>query len=201
MMTTTTPNTTICFDESGLSNVTFDGIIINTTADDAGSHMTSGEEEDAMTQTWLLVLFICLYCVVFVLGISGNSLVVYAVLHSRSMHTITNAFITNLAASDILMCLLAVPFTPISGLLQTWVFGEALCHLVPMVLGVSVHVSTLTSTAIAVDRFFVIVYPFRPRITMTQCLLLVAVIWIISASISLPLALYQKVRGQTYRLP
>jgi len=59
------------------------------------------------------------------------------------------------------MCLLAVPFTPLSGLLKSWVFGEALCHLVPMILGVTVHVSTLTSTAIAVDRYLVIVHPFR----------------------------------------
>ena len=31
------------------------------------------------------------------------------------------------------MCLLAVPFTPISGLLHAWPFGAALCHLVPSV--------------------------------------------------------------------
>jgi len=83
--------------------------------------------------------------------------VVYIVASRRAMQSITNIFIANLAVSDIIMCLLAVPFTPISGLLQSWPFGEALCHLVPMTMGVSVHVSTLTSTAIAVDRYFVIV--------------------------------------------
>lgn len=85
------------------------------------------------------------------------ALVVYIVAARRAMQSITNIFIANLAVSDVIMCLLAVPFTPISGLLQSWPFGEALCHIVPMTMGVSVHVSTLTSTAIAVDRYFVIV--------------------------------------------
>lgn len=52
----------------------------------------------------------------------------------RTMQSITNIFIANLAVSDVIMCLLAVPFTPISGLLQSWPFGEALCHLVPMTM-------------------------------------------------------------------
>jgi len=123
---------------------------------------------DAMQQTWLRVVLISLYVIIFVLGVAGNSLVVYIVAARRAMQSITNIFIANLAVSDVIMCLLAVPFTPISGLLQSWPFGEALCHLVPMTMGVSVHVSTLTSTAIAVDRYFVIVHPFTPSQTAIQ---------------------------------
>ena len=146
-----------------------------------------------MSETWLRAIFIILYTIIFLLGVSGNSLVVYVVVRNVSMHSITNIFITNLAISDIMMCLLAVPFTPLSGLLTSWVFGDALCHIVPMTLGVSVHVSTLTSTAIAIDRYFVIVHPFKPRMKILVCILLIVAIWIISISISLPLAIYQKV--------
>jgi len=63
-----------------------------------------------------------------------SSSVVYIVAARRTMQSITNIFIANLAVSDVIMCLLAVPFTPISGLLQSWPFGEALCHLVPMTM-------------------------------------------------------------------
>lgn len=149
--------------------------------------------DDVMADPWLRVLFISLYCIIFILGISGNSLVVYVVVRNPIMQTITNVFIANLAISDIMMCLLAVPFTPLSGLLKSWVFGETLCHIVPMTLGLSVHVSTLTSTAIAVDRYFVIVHPFRARMKVAACLMLIASIWVISVSISMPLAVYQKV--------
>ena len=158
----------------------------------AGNSTTHGED-DVMQLPWLRGIFILFYCVIFVLGISGNLLVVYVVVRNKSMHTITNIFITNLAVSDIMMVLLAVPFTPLSAFLKSWVFGDALCHIVPMTLGVSVYVSTLTSTAIAIDRYFVIVHPFKPRMKVFVCLLLIVSIWIISVSISLPLAIYQKV--------
>ena len=108
------------------------------------------------------------------------------------MQSVTNVFIMNLALSDILMCLLAVPFTPISFFLEYWILGKFLCHLVPFSLGVSVYVSTLTSLAIAIDRYFVIVHPFKPRMRLGVCILLIAVVWVVSISISLPLAIYME---------
>lgn len=148
---------------------------------------------DIMQSIPVKVAFIFMYCIIFLLGVAGNLLVVYIVLRNKTMQTITNLFITNLAFSDILMCLLAVPFTPLAYFMQNWVFGEALCHIVPMVLCISVYVSTLTSTAIAIDRYFVIVFPFKSRMKVYMCLLLIIAIWIISISISLPLGIYQKV--------
>ena len=142
---------------------------------------------------WIMSLFIFLYSLIFLLGTTGNCLVAFVVIRNKAMQTITNIFITNLAISDILMCLLAVPFTPISFFLNSWVFGTALCHIFPMVLCISVYVSTLTSTAIAVDRYFVIVYPFKPRMKVYMCLLMIIAIWIISISISLPLGIYHEV--------
>ncbi len=54
------------------------------------------------------------------------------------------------------------------------------------------YVSTLTSLAIAIDRYFVIVHPFKPRMKLGVCILLIAVVWIVAVSISLPLAIYVK---------
>ncbi|CAF3803464.1 unnamed protein product [Rotaria magnacalcarata] len=55
-----------------------------------------------------------------------------------------------------------------------------------------IYVSTLTSLAIAVDRYFVIVHPFRSRMRLGVCILLIIVIWIVGISISLPLAIYMR---------
>jgi neuropeptide Y receptor len=57
---------------------------------------------------------------------------------------------------------------------------------------ITVYVSTLTSLAIAVDRYFVIVHPFRSRMRLGVCILLIIVIWIVGISISLPLAIYMR---------
>ena len=153
---------------------------------------TSEFKDQFMHKPLLMGIFVVMYCVIFLLGVSGNALVVYVVVRNKTMQTITNIFITNLAVSDILMCLLAVPFTPLGYFLRSWVFGEALCHIVPMSLGICVYVSTLTSTAIAVDRYFVIVYPFKPRMKVFVCLLMIVAIWVISISISLPLGIYME---------
>ena len=42
-------------------------------------------------------------------------------------------------------------------------------------------------------RYFVILHPLRDRMATIVCLLLIAAIWVVSISISLPLAVYQAV--------
>ncbi|KAL1449938.1 hypothetical protein WDU94_002406 [Cyamophila willieti] len=53
---------------------------------------------------------------------------------------------------------------------------------------VSVFVSTLTLTAIAIDRYFVIMYPFQPRMRLGTCTALIVLIWVVSLLIALPYA-------------
>ena len=54
------------------------------------------------------------------------SQVFLAVLRAKHMHTVTNLFILNLAASDIVMCLFSVPFTPLQSFTGKWYFGETM---------------------------------------------------------------------------
>ena len=127
----------------------------------SNSTESSGCHSDLSTHVVFKAVIIGAYSIIFCLGVLGNSLVMYLVARSPEMRTPTYIFIANLAISDIVLCTLAAPFTPISGFLKSWVFGDALCKLVPMVLCLCVHVSTQTSTAIALERYFVIVYPFK----------------------------------------
>lgn len=150
------------------------------------------DNDDQATDAWLHPTFLVLYGVVFLLGLTGNILVVFVVVRSSAMHTVFNIFLANLAVSDILMCLLAVPFTPLS-ILQSWAFGDVVCHIVPMTLGVTVHVSTMTSTVIAVNRYVIIVHPYREKLKPAVSVVLVAFIWSLSVLIALPLAVFQTV--------
>ena len=138
------------------------------------------------------LIFIILYLIIFLLGIFGNALVVFVVLRNRQMQTVTNIFICNLAISDILLCILAVPFTPSYSFLKNWIFGEYLCHIVPFCQGISIYISTLTLTGIAVDRFLVILYPFRPRMKISLCIIIITSIWIFAFLLTLPYGMYMK---------
>lgn len=142
--------------------------------------------------------FIVIYVLIFVMGIFGNVLVCYVVFRNKLMQSVTNLFITNLALSDILLCILAVPFTPSYTFLRRWIFGTILCHLVPYAQGVSVYISTLTLTSIAIDRFFVIIYPFQQRMRLIACIAIILVIWMISLMLTFPYGLYMQVAKSNF---
>ncbi|CAH8483667.1 unnamed protein product, partial [Heterobilharzia americana] len=90
------------------------------------------------------------------------------------------------------MSIVATPFTPLSLYMNNWTLPEIVCKLLPTTMGVSVYVSTLTSMAIALDRYFVIVHPFLPRMKIWLCFIIIFIVWIIAILISMPLAVYQQ---------
>lgn len=81
--------------------------------------------EDKLVQ----IVFCIVYTTIFALGLTGNTLVCYVVFRNRAMHTVTNLFITNLALSDILLCTLAVPFTPLYTFTGTFSFIHFFCFV------------------------------------------------------------------------
>lgn len=79
------------------------------------------------TWTWALIFF---HCVVFVVGLVGNCLVCVAVYRNRSMRTVTNYFIVNLAVADFLVILFCLPPSVVWDVTSTWWFGTAMCKTV-----------------------------------------------------------------------
>ncbi|GBP20178.1 Neuropeptide Y receptor type 2 [Eumeta japonica] len=168
-----------------VGNIT--GILRNGTAD---IHPDFYPRENIIDNKWLQTVFCVIYTVIFVLGIVGNTLVCFVVIRNKAMQTVTNLFITNLALSDILLCIFAVPFTPLYTFGGVWNFGSLLCHIMPFAQGCSVYISTLTLMSIAIDRFFVIIYPFRPRMKIETCITVIIMIWIFSVTVTTPYAVF-----------
>lgn len=139
---------------------------------------------------YLTYFILVLYGVIFLIGAFGNMLVLYVVIRYKSMRTITNKFITCLSVSDLLMCLFAIPFTPMNALMTKWIFGQFMCRLIAIILVINVFVSTLTSVVIAVDIYMIVVHPHTPRMSSKFQLGIIIAIWIMAASTALPLGLY-----------
>ncbi|KAK8390052.1 hypothetical protein O3P69_012933 [Scylla paramamosain] len=95
------------------------------------------------------------YGLLIVLGAAGNSLVVLAVIRKPAMRTARNVFIINLAISDLLLCLVTMPLTLMELLTQYWPLGDTpfVCRLVGTLQATSIFVSTISITAIALDRY------------------------------------------------
>lgn len=79
------------------------------------------------TWTWALIFF---HFVVFVVGLVGNCLVCVAVYRNRTMRTVTNYFIVNLAVADFLVILFCLPPSVVWDVTSTWWFGIAMCKTV-----------------------------------------------------------------------
>lgn len=70
-----------------------------------------------------------------------------------------------------------------------WRLGLVICKLVPYFQGVSVNASINTLMAISVERCLSICYPMNP-VGKGVCKRVVAIIWIISLTITMPWAIY-----------
>ena len=145
-------------------------------------------------------IIIIMYSTISVLAVGGNVIVVYIVVAYQRMRTVTNYFIVNLACSDILMAVLCIPFTFIANLLMHyWPFGAVLCPVVSYVQAVVVFLSAFTLVAISLDRYRAIMFPLKPRMTTGQVAAVIAIIWMFSLAVPLPIAIMSKIVRQTDR--
>lgn len=141
----------------------------------------------------LSAIWIFLYSVIWVVGVFGNVMVLYVVIKYKTMRNTTNIFIACLSISDLAICFFAIPFTLASALQPTWKLGVAICKLIPFILTTSVFVSTFISVTIAADRFVIILYPHHPRMNSSLQVFIIIIIAAVSATASLPVAIYSKV--------
>uniref|UniRef100_UPI00398F875D neuropeptide Y receptor type 2-like isoform X1 n=2 Tax=Pristiophorus japonicus TaxID=55135 RepID=UPI00398F875D len=138
------------------------------------------------------ITLILAYCSIIVLGVVGNSLVIYVVIRYKSMGTVTNFFIANLAVADLMVSTLCLPFTLVYTLLGVWKFGPVLCHLLPYAQALSVHVSTITLIVIALDRHRCIVNHLESKISKKICFIIISITWFASAVLACPQAIFRE---------
>lgn len=115
----------------------------------------------------------------FLAAIIGNSLVCFLVVKTSSMRRPINCLLMNLAVADVLLATSDGLFnlTHISG---SWIFGKILCGAAFFVMAVCTNVSSLT---IAIPF---VVLTFRMKFSKQNCLMTIAVSWIVAAIAASP---------------
>ncbi|XP_066497351.1 G-protein coupled receptor 183 [Hoplias malabaricus] len=107
------------------------------------------------------VFFPIFYIVVFIISVSGNSLVLYITCQKKQKFNSTSLYLINLAISDTLFTL-ALPGRItyyIRGF--DWPFGDILCRITATVLYSNTYASIAFMTCISVDRYLAMVHPQR----------------------------------------
>ncbi|XP_034467971.1 probable G-protein coupled receptor 83 [Hippoglossus hippoglossus] len=179
---------------SGFFHLDFDEGLLEDWRSLASKKSRGGESQEGGVK----VLLLAAYSLIIVVSLFGNILVCHVLVKNKRTQSATSLFIMNLAVADIFITVLNTPFTLVRFVNSTWVFGRTMCHISRFVQYCSLHVSTLTLTAIALDRRQVILHPLRPRRSQAQGRVWVVVIWIMATCFSLPHAIYQKLLTFTY---
>ncbi|XP_051995760.1 somatostatin receptor type 5-like isoform X2 [Xyrauchen texanus] len=136
-----------------------------------------------------------IYLVVFVLGLTGNSLAIFVVLRCTKMKTVTNMYILNLAIADELY-ILGLPFLTTHNVLSYWPFGNFLCRILMWADSISQFTSTFCLTVMSIDRYLAVVHPIRsarwrrPRVATV----INSMEWALSFVLTLPVIIYSDVQ-------
>ncbi|XP_041958152.1 alpha-2B adrenergic receptor [Alosa sapidissima] len=120
--------------------------------------------------------------------IVGNILVIIAVLTSRSLRGPQNLFLVSLAAADILVATLIIPFSLANELMGYWYFRTVWCEIY-LALDVLFCTSSIVHLcAISLDRYLSIsrAVTYGAQRTPRRIKAAILVVWLISAVISFP---------------
>ncbi|XP_023374594.1 alpha-2B adrenergic receptor isoform X2 [Otolemur garnettii] len=125
--------------------------------------------------------------------IFGNALVILAVLTSRSLRAPQNLFLVSLAAADILVATLIIPFSLANELLGYWYFRRTWCE-VYLALDVLFCTSSIVHLcAISLDRYWAVsrALEYNSKRTPRRIKCIILTVWLIAAVISLPPLIYK----------
>ncbi|XP_071985625.1 C3a anaphylatoxin chemotactic receptor [Engystomops pustulosus] len=133
------------------------------------------------------------FAITFLVGVPGNILVLW-VTGVKMKKTVNTVWFWNLAVADI-MCCLALPFSTVELYHKEWLFGTALCKLLPAIVILNMFASVFTLVAISIDRCVQVVLPVwaQNHRSLRMAWLICLVIWILSFIMSLPVFLYRQI--------
>ena len=131
------------------------------------------------------------YCLIFLVSLSGNTVIGIIVYKTKTMRKPINFLIVNMAMSDLLFPIFLIPREIQNLYIDSWLIdgplGQALCKLFYFLTDVSLIVSIQSLVLIAVGRFGAVVYPLRsPLISSKLCPFFILATWIVAMAVHSP---------------
>ncbi|XP_005393097.1 PREDICTED: succinate receptor 1 [Chinchilla lanigera] len=136
-------------------------------------------------QQYYLPIF---YGIEFIVGILGNTTVVFGYLFCLKNWNSSNIYLFNLSISD-LAFLCTLPMLMRSYAKHNWIYGDVLCIINRYVLHANLYTSILFLTFISIDRYMLMKYPFREHFLQKKefAILISLAIWVLVTLELLPM--------------
>lgn len=130
-----------------------------------------------------------IYSLTMVLGLAGNTLIIFTTQRFRRMQSTTNVFLSSLASADLLLIIVCIPVKMAKLLSFTWDFGYFLCKFVHYMQNVSAMCSVVTLTAMSIERYYAIIHPMRVKYlcSLSQARKICLFIWAASFVLATPI--------------
>ncbi|XP_076868379.1 atypical chemokine receptor 4b [Brachyhypopomus gauderio] len=146
------------------------------------------EKQDV--RSFAAVFLPVVYALALVVGLAGNSMVVFVYLSRKRLRTLTDVFILNLAFADLLL-LFTLPFWAADAV-NGWEIGVVACKITSALYTTNFSCSMLLLTCISVDRYRALTKhspasqsPARGN-PLRQRLLLCLLVWSAACVLGLP---------------
>ncbi|XP_073341683.1 C-C chemokine receptor type 4 [Pagrus major] len=138
-----------------------------------------------------------LYSIFFLIGLLGNSLVIWVITCGARLRSMTDVCLLNLAVADLLL-VCSLPFLAHQARDQ-WLFGDAMCKIVLGVYQIAFYCGIFFISLMSIDRYLAVVhavYAMRAR-TRFFGLIAAAITWVAGFLASFPdlVFLSEKSRG------
>ena len=156
---------------------------------------------DSTPKTTLLsnavkITFTVGYAVCFLIGFTGNLLILVAIKNNKQLHNDINYLLCNVAITDILRMIVLISYEPfvihvngnpgIDIPALPGVPGDVVCKAMWTLPKLFVYVFTYTLVFMTVERFVAVVFPFSTSIFKRKSKCLITAIWTTSIVLSLP---------------
>ncbi|XP_031842060.1 putative G-protein coupled receptor No18 [Nomia melanderi] len=158
------------------------------------NHTVSTNDQDSQVEyylpKWTDLVLAGLFTMLIIVTIVGNTLVIAAVITTRRLRSVTNCFVSSLAAADLLVGLAVMPPAVLLQLTGgTWELGEVLCDFWVSLDVLLCTASILSLCAISIDRYLAITQPLiysRRRRSKRLAGLMIVAVWVLAGAITSP---------------
>ncbi|XP_043929555.1 5-hydroxytryptamine receptor 1B [Protopterus annectens] len=128
----------------------------------------------------------------------SNVFVITTIYRTRKLHTPANYLIGSLAVTDLLVSILVMPISTIYTVTGKWTLGQIICDIWLSSDITCCTASILHLCVIALDRYWAITdaVEYSKKRTPRRVASMIAIVWVISISISMPPLFWRQVKAE-----